>query len=375
MLVPTFLRSHSRHFQPWALALLTGLSTLGVSPAAAQSRAPAIHVDGDGTVHADGVTVPVSEFLSPQARALIAARLQRPAPPPPTGDLVVAARAKTEQMMRGFLAQWQAISPATITPMRMGGVQTDVVVPASGIAPENAHRVLINLHGGGFFTGARTGGQVESVPLAVRGRIKVVTVDYRLAPEARFPAASEDVESVYRALLKTYKPENIGIYGCSAGGTLVAQSLAWFQRSKLPRPGAAGIFCSGAMPGFWYGGDSFAVTQMMNAQIAVSPAALNQGPGNLYMDGSDPRSALAAPALFPEVLAQFPPTLLVTGTRDTSMSNALVTNVRLLEAGAETQLLVLEGTGHGEFDMLPGTPEATQAFDLIWRFFDKHLAR
>jgi hypothetical protein len=62
-----------------------------------------------------------------------------------------------------------------------------------------------------------------------------------------FPAASEDVAAVYKDLLKTYRPENIGIYGCSAGGALTAQAEAWFQDKKLPNPGALGIFGSGAV--------------------------------------------------------------------------------------------------------------------------------
>ncbi|WP_369751202.1 hypothetical protein [Novosphingobium sp. AP12] len=57
------------------------------------------------------------------------------------------------------------------------------------------------------------------------------------------------------------------------------------------------------------------------------------------------------------------------------MSNALLTNIALLKAGAETQLLVLEGRGHGEFNYLVGTPEARDAYDLIWFFFDRHLGR
>jgi monoterpene epsilon-lactone hydrolase len=43
------------------------------------------------------------------------------------------------------------------------------------------------------------------------GRIKIITVDYREAPEAKFPAASEDVTAVYRELLKSYAPENIAV--------------------------------------------------------------------------------------------------------------------------------------------------------------------
>ncbi len=94
----------------------------------------------------------------------------------------------------------------------------------------NRNRVLINLHGGGMIVGGRYGGQLESIPVSSIGRIKVVTVDYRMAPEHRYPAAEDDAIAVYRELLKTYRPENIGVYGCSSGawltGTTVAKLIA-----------------------------------------------------------------------------------------------------------------------------------------------------
>lgn len=114
-------------------------------------------------------------------------------------------------------------------------------------------RVLINLHGGGF-AGCWPGcAELESRPIAFLGQVRVVSVDYRQAPDNKFPAASEDVANVYRALLKTYKPNEIGIYGCSAGGMLTAESVAWFQQHALPTPGAIGIFCAGAGE---FGGDA-----------------------------------------------------------------------------------------------------------------------
>ena len=71
------------------------------------------------------------------------------------------------------------------------------------------------------------------MPVAVLGRIKVVSLDYREGPKYRFPAASEDVAAAYRELLKTYRAEDIGIYGCSAGGMLTGMSVAWFQKSWI----------------------------------------------------------------------------------------------------------------------------------------------
>jgi epsilon-lactone hydrolase len=226
---------------------------------------------------------------------------------------------------------------------------------------------------GGFFTGARYGGQVESVPLAGRGRIKVIAVDYRLSPEHIFPAASEDMEAVYRDALKTTKPANIGIYGCSAGGTLVAEIIPWLLKKNLPLPGAIGIFCSGAMPSFWFGGDSAQLSGLLNATPV--PGARPATAPRDYFDGIDKNDPLVTPGIFPEVLAKFPPTLIVTGTRDIAMSNAIVTHAKLLDAGVDAQLFVQEGLGHGHFFAFPGTAESKTAYDVIWRFFDQHLKK
>jgi len=128
---------------------------------------------------------------------------------------------------------WQAYSDRALAKMRrrfdvrtehrtIGGVGVEVVTPASP-DPRRTDRVLINLHGGAFMWGAGSGALVEAVPIAAVARTTVVTVDYRLAPEHRFPAAVEDAVAVYQALLRTYRPEKIGIYGCSAGGALTAR--------------------------------------------------------------------------------------------------------------------------------------------------------
>ena len=131
---------------------------------------------------------------------------------------------------------------------QIGGVAVDIVEPSGGVAPRNVNRVLINVHGGAFMWGAGSGALVESVPIAATMGIRVVAVDYRLAPEHRYPAVSEDVTAVYSALLADYPAANIGIYGCSAGGIATAQSVAWMARQGLPRPGAIGTFCGRARP-------------------------------------------------------------------------------------------------------------------------------
>jgi monoterpene epsilon-lactone hydrolase len=356
--------------------LAGALLTLTATTAFAQAATSQPTVDAAGSVHATDITIPISNFLSPEARADLEARLKGPSMVDRAkGGGMLALRAIADVDQQKLIERWQKIYPSDITTEAMGGVRTHTVTPKAGIAPENRNRVLVNLHGGGFFLGSRFGGQLEAIPVAGRGRIKVITVDYRLAPENKFPAAHEDVERVYRELLKTYKPDHIGFFGCSAGGTLVGQSVAWFQSRHLPRPAAVGIFCAGLMPTFWFGGDSQAMTPAANGQAQFDPTGTRPGTESSYFDGIDLRNPLIEPAEFPQILAKFPPTLLLTGTRDVAMSNALITNARLLQAGVETQLLVQDGLGHGEFGNMPGTPEATLAFDVIWRFFDRHLSR
>ncbi|MSO98519.1 MAG: alpha/beta hydrolase [Rhodospirillaceae bacterium] len=348
--------------------------SLATSLAQAQDAPARPGIDDKGTITGTGpMIVPTSDFLSPEAKAQLTARL-RITGQPTIKDGIEAVRKGSDATAKASLDGWLKIHPAKIENTTIDGVRTDIVTPDSGIDPKNINRVLINAHMGGFTTGGRYGGQVESVPLAGRGKIKIIAIDYRMSPEYLFPAASEDMETVYRYALKTTKPENIGIYGCSAGGTLVAESMAWFVKKNLPLPGAIGIFCSGAMNTFWFGGDSGQLTSILNATPAGGPTRPANAPRG-YFEGMNTNDPLITPGLFPEVLAKFPPTLVVTGTRDVAMSNALITHTKLLQAGVAAELFVQEGLGHGHFFAFPGTPESTVAYDVIWKFFDRNLKK
>lgn len=196
----------ARSKSPTACVIGVGILLIAISASlliAAHAQAPATPVtrfDEDGTSHVSDLAMSPSAFASAEANAALARGDARgPSAMPPLSD-IRALRAFFSARNDEGVARMRQIYPVTIRARRIGGVGTEVIEPVGGPSPENAHRVLINLHGGGFMWGEGSGGEVESIPIASVGRIKVITVAYRLAPEHRFPAASEDVASVYRAL-------------------------------------------------------------------------------------------------------------------------------------------------------------------------------
>ena len=347
------------------LAAAALILAAGASPLMAEEAAKRPTFAPDGTVHVPAFDLPPSEYLSPEVIEMTKLRAKYPLPQIAlTGD-AKAIRAGTEQFVAPLVEAAKARYPVTITTETIAGVRTDIVVPKEGVADQG--RVLINLHGGAFISCAVTCGLVESIPIAGTGKFKVVSVDYRQGPENRFPAASEDVAKVYKALLKQYKPQNIGIYGCSAGGMLTAQAMAWFQKKKLPNPGAIGIFSASA--GRIGIGDSAYIAAYIDGAFPPPP-----WPPFPYFKGANLKDPLISPVLYPEILAKFPPTLIITGGRGMDFSPSIVAHAKLLKAGADSNLLVGEAMGHC-YIYNSAAPEARDAFDVIVKFFDKHLGK
>ena len=206
---------------------------------------------------------PISSFLSPEAKAYVTQHLKDMQDPE-----ILKQDAGVPRFMKPYIARDRELFAVDRKDEKVGGVHVYDYTPKSGVSAKNKDRVLINLHGGGFMGCWPGCAELESIPVSALGQIEVVSVDYREGPDYKFPAASEDVASVYQQLLKNHKPENIGIYGCSAGGMQTAMSIAWFQKHSLPLPGAIGIFCASA--GGVFGGDAL-YTAMPLGEARLAP--------------------------------------------------------------------------------------------------------
>ena len=155
-------------------------------------------IEPDGTVHMPAQAVPVSGFLSPEGKAYLAEHLAQSA----------AARDARPRRRRAAAARGLHRAATRAVPRRprrhddRRRARLRLHAARAAIAAENRDRVLIDLHGGGFRECWPACAELESMPIAALGRIKVVSLDYRQGPEHRHPAASEDVAAAYRELLE-----------------------------------------------------------------------------------------------------------------------------------------------------------------------------
>jgi acetyl esterase/lipase len=334
-----------------------------------------VRVAPDGTAQIDHGVIPPSSILSADARAVLARPTEGPgAPPPPQTDDMNELRRIMNERLQPNVERMRAAYPVDIEEAMIDGISVAIITPRGGVPERNARRVLINAPGGGFRTGIRANGLMVSIPVASLGQFKVVSILYRQGPEHQFPAATDDFLRVYRALQQDYPAQNIGFFGCSAGGALVSQTVAALIRNNEPTPGAIGVYCAGL--GARFDGDSASFAGLtLPTSAAPTPSTPPAGNAmNAYFAGMDINRPDITPANDPAILARFPPTIFLTATRDFAMSQAAVGHRRLLEAGVQSDLLIYDGLGHG-FMTNALLPETREGQTLTTRFYDRHLGR
>jgi len=285
---------------------------------------------------------------------------------PPVEETLEAKRKRTDAYHHTDTAAYLAIYPSKIKETSIGGVPVRIVTPVAGVLNDRKDRIIVNLHGGGFTTDS--GSLTESIPIAALTRTTVVAVLYRLAPEHPFPAAVDDAVSVYRELLKTYKPDHIVIYGASAGAILTGELAAKLKASGEPLPAALGIFSTTG--DFTVAGDTQAVYTVTGVAGRLSPPRRDRQFLADYVGKTDPHDPVLSP-LYGD-LRGMPPTLFLTSTRDMLLSSTTVLHRAFLRSGVNAQLVVFEALNHG-FWYEAGLPESTEANSIIAGFFAKHL--
>jgi epsilon-lactone hydrolase len=337
------------------------LVMLACTAALAQQQPPQSNtavVDADGTTRVTRV-VPVPDTISPEAKKYLSH---------PYSD---SEKAATKEENRAHANAWQdqlakdmqSMYPAKVENGTMAGVPVRFITPAV-VDPAKKDRILINVHGGGFQ--ADWGSVAETIPVASLTKTKAVAILYRLSPENKFPAAVDDTIAVYKELLKTHKPQQMVLYGTSAGAILTGEVAVKLKQLGLPEPAALGIFSgNGDMGDF---GDSIAIYGLHGLSGTIDAPGTKQGDD--YMGSTNPHDPVLSPQYAD--LKGMPPTLFLTSTRDLLLSGTVRLHKAYLQAGVPAELVVWDALPHAfwnEFKM----PESIEAHHLMADFFDRHL--
>ena len=314
--------------------------------------------------------LPVPDTVSPQIQKLIAA------PRRPGWNVLPKTGAEWKPLAEAGVAATIKVLPDLTSRMKVkvdkttiDGVRAFIVTPAT-ILPQNRNRVLIHMHGGCYVLSPGEAALPEAVIMAGLGGFKVISVDYRMPPEAYFPAALDDGVTVYKNTLKTNKPKNIGIIGTSAGGALTLEMVLRAKSLGLPVPGA--IAPGTPMSDVTKVGDTFYTNELVD-NVLVSRDGFCDAGAKVYAAGHDMKDPLISPVYGD--MKGFPPTILTSGTRDLLLSNTVRVHRKLRQAGVEAVLQVFEGQSHAHYLRDDTSPETKEVFSEISGFFNKHLGK
>ncbi len=315
--------------------------------------------------------IPVPDDVDAATRALVAApyrALAWDANPPDAAAWRVLIDRLATSALPGLAKAREALG-VSIEPTTIGGVKGFVLTPSS--IPE-AHRgqVIFNIHGGGYVYGPGESGTAEAMLMAAYGGYRVVAVDYRMPPDAPYPAAMDDADAAYRAVIAETDPRKVAVVGTSTGGGMTLALMLRLKSEGVALPGA--IAPGTPWSDMTETGDTYKTNEWVD-NVLVSYGGYLTHAARLYAAGHD----LKDPQLSP-IYGDFhglPPTILTSGTRDLFLSNTVRTQQKLREAGVVQELQVYEGISHAQYLFDPQAPLTKEVFGEITRFLDAHLAK
>jgi acetyl esterase/lipase len=302
--------------------------------------------------------IPIPRSISPEAQTIFAAGVIEGFAHPPLDDLDAwrTVIAESDELVASLLGG-DSNEQVSIHDTHLGGVRTFHITPTEGPRIGGAY---LDIHGGALISGAGELCRIMGKRTAVRFGMDVWAPDYRMPPDFPYPTPLDDCVAAYQALLDRYAPEHIAVGGGSAGANLAAALILRVRDEGLPLPAACVLLYPEV--DLTESGDSFQTMvgiDIMGGGRSFMPVNL------LYADGHDLADPYLSP-LFGDFTAGFPPTLLLSGTRDMFLSNAVRMHRALRAANISAALHVIEAAPHGGF--VVDTPEEQEMNDEIRRF-------
>jgi acetyl esterase/lipase len=277
-------------------------------------------------------------------------------------DRAVARRAR-RLFGAPFPYQWLQTRGLRLLEVREEGVRGEWVEPANPI-----QGAILYIHGGGFVSCSAATHRPVTAALARLSRRRVFSLDYRIAPEHRFPMALDDAVAGYRWMLEQGITANmISLVGDSAGGGLVLSTLLRARDAGLPLPSCAVCFSpwtdlAGTGASVRFNDNRCAMFHTENiAEFAV-----------VYLGDASPHDAYASPAF--ASFGELPPILLQVGSTELLLDDSRRVHDKIQEAKGTSKLEIYDNLVHG-WQLLYGiVPEARVALRQAAKFICEHAS-
>src|SRR5947199_1092588 len=267
------------------------------------------------------------------------------------------------RQLKALLSAQPLPADVTVTAAALGGVPT-AEIAVDGV---ELRHVVLYFHGGVYVMGDAFLAADLASQVGRRTQAKVISVDYRLAPEHPYPAAVEDALASYRALLHDgVAASDIAFAGESAGGWLAVATLVNARDHGLPLPAAAYVMSP-------YADLTLAGATMQTKRAAdplLSPEALQARVGD-YTAGQDAALGLISP-IFAD-LSGLPPLIIQAGTHEVLLDDAIRLARQAATADVEVTLDITPQVPHVFQAYHPILDEAAAALDRAGQLLAAHL--
>ena len=268
------------------------------------------------------------------------------------------------RLLRELTSAQPLPADVTVTAAALGGVPT-AEITIDGIEPR---RVVLYFHSGVYVLGDAVGAAGLASQIGRLTRAKVISVDYRLAPEHPYPAAVDDALAAYEALLDSgTAPADIALAGESAGGGLAVATLVNARDHGLPLPAAALVMSP-------YADLTLAGRSMQTkgeVDLLMSRENL-QSRVNDYTSGQDAALGLISP-IFAD-LSGLPPLIIQAGTHEVLLDDAVRLARQAATADVDVTLDITPRVQHVFQTFYPILDEAAAALDRAGQLLSAHLA-
>src|SRR3954447_6442367 len=272
--------------------------------------------------------------------------------------------AKLRASFNELMARVPAPDDVRQSPTTIGGA-SGIEVTARGA---DADRVILYFHGGVYVIGSAATSVSLVAELARRTGARVITLDYRLAPEHPYPAAVDDAQDAYRGLLEQgVDPGQIALAGESAGGGLAVATLLGLRDAGTPLPSCA--FLMSPYGDLTLSGDSMASREAVDRTLTPEGLRLRIPD---YVAGAEAADPLISP-VFGD-LTGLPPLLIQVGSNEILLSDALRLAERAAMADVTVTLNVTDRAPHVFQAFAAMLDEADAALDRASTFLKANLA-